>query len=62
VAAWWAGGQWHGRPAGQRPACSFSLSWYGEASHGIGAQGAEVSALPGAVPQPRMSPASEQGP
>jgi hypothetical protein len=30
--------------------------------HGIEVQGAEVSTLPYALPQPSMSPASQQGP
>jgi hypothetical protein len=44
------------------PACSFSVSWHGEAFHRLWVKGAKVSALPGALPQPSMSPASQQGP
>jgi hypothetical protein len=35
--------------------CSFSKSW-----HGV--QSADVSALPGALPHPRVSPSSQQSP
>jgi hypothetical protein len=41
---------------------SFSISWKGEAFHKLGVQRADVSALPGALPQPSMSPASQQIP
>jgi hypothetical protein len=41
---------------------SFSKSWHGEAFPKLGVQSAEVSALPGALPQPSMSPASQQSP
>jgi hypothetical protein len=52
-----------GRPAGGwQPTCSFSVSLCGEAFHKLGVQGAEVSALPGALPQSSVSPASQQGP
>jgi hypothetical protein len=54
---WWAYG------AGAWPAsCSFSKSWHGEDFHKLGVQSAEVSALLGALPLPRVSPASQQGP
>jgi hypothetical protein len=39
---------------------SFSVSWCGEAFHQLGVQSANVSALPGALPQPSVSPASQQ--
>jgi hypothetical protein len=42
--------------------CSFSKSWCGEAFHELWVQSANVSALPGALPQPSVSPASQQGP
>jgi hypothetical protein len=70
----WAGGseipqhaeQWLCGPMGQglvcRTGCSFSLSWHGEAFHELGVQSAKVSALPGALPQPSLSPASQQSP
>jgi hypothetical protein len=55
----------HG-PTGQGLACStvcsFSKSWHGEAFHKLGVQSADVSALPGAFPQPSMSPASQLSP
>jgi hypothetical protein len=55
-----------GGPVGQRlvalcgwlPTWSFSISWHGEVFHGLGVQGAKVSALSGALPQPSVSPAS----
>jgi hypothetical protein len=62
------------RPAEQRPrrpmwqslVCSagyfFSISWHGEAFHELGIQSADVSALLCALPQPRVSPASQQSP
>jgi hypothetical protein len=49
VGTWWA-------------CCSFSRSWCGEAFHDLGVQSAEISALPGALPQPSVFPASQQGP
>jgi hypothetical protein len=52
--AYGAGTWWFG--------CSFSRSWCGEFFHNLGVQSAEVSALPGALPQPSVSPASQQGP
>jgi hypothetical protein len=44
------------------PTCSFSVLWHGEAFHGLGAKGAEVLALTVDLPQPSMSPVSQQGP
>jgi hypothetical protein len=44
------------------PACSFIVLWHGEDFHGLGVQGVEVSAVPGALPQPRVSHVSQQGP
>jgi hypothetical protein len=44
------------------PALSFSVLWSGEAFHGLLFQGANVSVLPCALPQPRVSPASQQDP
>jgi hypothetical protein len=41
---------------------SFSKSWYGEAFHKLGVQSAVLSALPCVLPQPIVSPASEQSP
>jgi hypothetical protein len=41
---------------------SFSILWLGEAFHELGVQSADVSVLPGALPQPRVSPASQQSP
>jgi hypothetical protein len=46
---------------GWQPACSFSVLWHREAFHRLRVQGAEFSALPGALPQPNISPASQQG-
>jgi hypothetical protein len=48
--------------AGGQFACSFSVSWCGEDFHGLGVQGVEGSALPGTLPQPTMSSASQQVP
>jgi hypothetical protein len=45
-----------------QPTCSFSVSWHGEAFHRLGVKYAEVSALPCALPQPTVSPVSQQGP
>jgi hypothetical protein len=42
-------------------ACLF-FQWHGEDVHGLGVQDAIVSALSGALPQPSVSPASQQGP
>jgi hypothetical protein len=54
------------RPMGQGLACSTGYcvrkSWHGEAFHKLGVQSAEVLALPGALPQPIVFPASQQGP
>jgi hypothetical protein len=59
--AWWASRRasvaW-----GWQPACFFSVLWHGADFHRLGVQGAEVSALPGALPQPSVSLASQQGP
>jgi hypothetical protein len=41
---------------------SFSIWWDGEASQELGVQSADVSALPGVLPQSRKSPASCQSP
>jgi hypothetical protein len=53
-----------GRPAawGWWPAYSCSALWGGEDFRRLGFQGAKVSALPCALPQPRVSPASQQSP
>jgi hypothetical protein len=40
--------------------CSFSVLWCGEAFCELGVQSADVAALPGALPQPSVSPASQQ--
>jgi hypothetical protein len=66
----WAGGRVVGRWAsvqeaaawGLWPACSFCVLWHGEDFHRLGVQGAKVSALPGALPQPSVSPESQQDP
>jgi hypothetical protein len=52
--AYWVGTWWAG--------CSFSRSWHGAGFHELGVQSAEVSALPGALPQPSVPPVSEQSP
>jgi hypothetical protein len=44
------------------PGYSFSISWHGEAFHELGVQGADVSALSGALPQLSVSPAFQQSP
>jgi hypothetical protein len=44
------------------PDCSSSKSWHGGAFHELGVQSADVSALPGALPQSSMSPVSQQSP
>jgi hypothetical protein len=58
--------QWLYRPMGWGLACStcysFSIWWHGEASQELGVQSADVSALPGALPQSSKSPASYQSP
>jgi hypothetical protein len=41
---------------------SFSISWCGEAFLEVGVQSADVLALPGALPQSSVSPASQQSP
>jgi hypothetical protein len=45
-----------------RASYSFSISWHGEAFLELGVQSADVSALPGASPQPSVSPVSQQSP
>jgi hypothetical protein len=54
-------GLWGGGLAGNA-SCAFSKLWHGEAFHELGVQSAEFLALPCALPQPNMSPASQQGP
>jgi hypothetical protein len=58
--------QWLRGPMGQGLACSagcsFSKSWHGEGFHELEVRSADVSALPSALPQPRVSPASQQSP
>jgi hypothetical protein len=53
-------------PMGRGLACSasysFSVLWHGDAFHELGAQSADVSVLSGALPQPSVSPASQQSP
>jgi hypothetical protein len=53
-------------PMGQGLACSacysFSIWWGGEASHELGVQSADVSALPGVLPHSIKSLASYQSP
>jgi hypothetical protein len=39
---------------------SVHKSWCGEAFHELGVQSAEVLAIPGALPQPSVSPASQK--
>jgi hypothetical protein len=41
---------------------SFSVWWCGEASHELGVQSPDVSALPDVLPQSSVSPASYQSP
>jgi hypothetical protein len=58
--------QWLCSPMGRGLACiagcSFSKSRCGEAFLELGVQSADVSALPGALPQPSVSPVSQQSP
>jgi hypothetical protein len=58
--------QWLCWPMGWGLTCSacysFSIWWGGEAFHELGVQSADVSALPGALLQSSMSPASCQSP
>jgi hypothetical protein len=61
-AGWGLGMPMGQRPGGHLPSCSFSKSLRGEAFHELGVQGANVLALPGSLPQPSISPASQQGP
>jgi hypothetical protein len=53
-------------PMGQDLACSASCSaiksWCGEPFHELQVHSAKVSALPGALPQPSVSPVSQQSP
>jgi hypothetical protein len=55
--------QWLCRPMEWGLVCSvcysFSKSWRGEAFHELGVQSADVSALPCALPQSSVSPASQ---
>jgi hypothetical protein len=44
------------------PGYSFSIWWRGEAFHELGVQSADISALPSALPQSSVSPASYQSP
>jgi hypothetical protein len=65
--SWWKpggpAGPRPGRPeGGPWPTCSFCASWCAKAFHGLWVQGAEVSVLPGALPQSSLSPAPQQGP
>jgi hypothetical protein len=56
-------GSWpSGLVGGWQPPFSFNVLWHGEAFHGLGAQDAKVSALPCALPQPSVSPVSQQVP
>jgi hypothetical protein len=62
----WLVEQWLCGPTGRGLECSasysFSIWWCGEAVHELGVQSADVSALPCALPQPSVSPASQQSP
>jgi hypothetical protein len=62
---WHADQRLHG-PMGWGLACSvgysFSAWWCGEDFHELGVQSADVSVLPGALPQSSMFPASNQSP
>jgi hypothetical protein len=62
----WPVEQWLCGPMGQGLVCStsysFSKLWCGEAFHELGVQSADVSALLGALPQPSVSPVSQQSP
>jgi hypothetical protein len=42
--------------------CSFGKSWREEASHELVVQSADVSGLPCALPQPNVSPVSQESP
>jgi hypothetical protein len=55
-------GQWAVAALVWQPACSFSVLWLGETLHGLGVYGVEISSLPGSLPQPSMSPLSQQDP
>jgi hypothetical protein len=55
-------GQGPASPAGRQwPTSSFSVLGRREDFHGLGVQGIKVSVLPCTLPQPSMSPASQQG-
>jgi hypothetical protein len=47
---------------GWRPTCSLSVSWHEEGFHGLGVQGAKLSTLPSASPEPSVAPASQPAP
>jgi hypothetical protein len=49
-------GLWAG--LGMHACYSFGISWPGEAFHELGVQSADVSALPGVLPQSSVSPVS----
>jgi hypothetical protein len=58
-------GRWRPRGPvvwGWQPTSCFSVWWHGEAFQVLGVQGAEVSALPGALLPPSMTPVSQQSP
>jgi hypothetical protein len=58
--------QWLHGPMGQGLVCracySFSIWWSGKTSHELRIRSADVSALPGVLPQSSKSPASYQSP
>jgi hypothetical protein len=54
--------QAYGAGLGCSACYSFSIWWGGEASHELGVQSADVSALPSALPHSSKSPASCQSP
>jgi hypothetical protein len=47
--------------ATQEPSCFLSVTWCGEAFHGVGVQGVEVLILPCALFLPSVAPASQRG-
>jgi hypothetical protein len=55
----WGGGLLGQRPGSLWPSSSFSKSWRGEVFLKLGLQGANISALPYALSQPSVSPASQ---
>jgi hypothetical protein len=59
---WLRGPIWWGLACSTSTGYSFSILCLGKAFHELGVQSADVSALPGALPQPRVSPASQQSP